>query len=65
MWGCWQVIVLQRDSLSLGQPDAKSTIEVGYYASSLSLEQRDEASVAAAFPGHWWPSKMARITGAT
>jgi predicted transposase YbfD/YdcC len=28
-------------------------VEVGYYASSLSLEQRDEASVAAAIRGHW------------
>ena len=46
--GCWQVIAVQRESLALSQPDAQPTVEVGYYASTLSLEQRDEASVAAA-----------------
>jgi hypothetical protein len=51
--GCWQVIAVQRESLDLGQPDAKPTLEVGYYASGLSLEQRDEAAVAAAIRGHW------------
>jgi len=51
--GCWQVIAVQRESLDLGQPDAKPTLEVGDYASSLSLAQRDEASVAAAIRGHW------------
>jgi hypothetical protein len=51
--GCWQVIAVQRESLALSQPDAQPTLEVGYYASSLSLEQRDEASVAAAIRGHW------------
>jgi hypothetical protein len=65
MCGCWQVIAVQRDSLGLGQPDAKPTLEVGYYASSLSLEQRDEAAGTAAFPGHWSPSSTARTTGAT
>jgi predicted transposase YbfD/YdcC len=51
--GCWQVIALQRESHDLGQPDAKPTVEVGYYASSLSLDQRDDASVQAAIRGHW------------
>lgn len=51
--GCWQVIAVQRESLDLGQPDAEATVEVGYYASSLSLAQRDDAAVAAAIRGHW------------
>jgi len=51
--GCWQVIAVQRESLDLGQPDAKLTLEVGYYASSLSVEQRNDAAVAAAIRGHW------------
>lgn len=51
--GCWQVIAVQRESLDLGQPDARPTVTVGYYASSLSLEQRDDAAVAAAIRGHW------------
>ena len=51
--GCWQVIAVQRESLDLSQPDAQPTVEVGYYASSLSLDQRDDASVLAAIRGHW------------
>ena len=51
--GCWQVIAVERESLDLGQPDAKPTVEVGYYASSLSLAQRADAAVAAAIRGHW------------
>ena len=51
--GCWQVIAVQRASLDLSQPDARPTVEVGYYASSLSLDQRDDASVLAAIRGHW------------
>jgi len=51
--GCWQVIAVQRESLDLGRPDAKPTVETGYYVSSLSLTQRDDAAVAAAIRGHW------------
>ena len=51
--GCWQVIAVQRESLDLGQPDAPPTVTVGYYASSLSVAQRDDAAVAAAIRGHW------------
>ena len=51
--GCWQVIAVQRESLDLCQPDAQPTVEVGYYASSLSLEQRGDAAVAAVIRGHW------------
>lgn len=51
--GCWQVIAVRRESLELGRADAKAVIEVSYYASSLSLEQRDDDGVAAAIRGHW------------
>jgi hypothetical protein len=51
--GCWQVIAVQRESLDLSQPDAQPTVEVGYYASSLSVAERDDAAVAAAIRGHW------------
>lgn len=51
--GCWQVIAVQRESLDLGQPAAQPTVELGYYVSSLSLTQRDDAGVAAAIRGHW------------
>jgi hypothetical protein len=51
--GCWQVIAVQRESLDLGQPAAQPTVEVGYYVSSLSLAQRDDAALLAAIRGHW------------
>lgn len=51
--GCWQLIAMQRESLDLCQPGAKPTVEVGYYASSLSLEERDDAAIAAIIRGHW------------
>jgi predicted transposase YbfD/YdcC len=51
--GCWQVIAVRRESLELGRADAETVVEVGYYASSLNLEQRDDAAVAAAIRGHW------------
>lgn len=51
--GCWQVIAVQRESLDLGEPEAKPTVEVGYYVSSLSREERSDAAVQAAIRGHW------------
>jgi hypothetical protein len=51
--GCWQVIAVQRESLDLCQPAAAATTEVGYYAASLSLEQRDDAAIAAIIRAHW------------
>ncbi len=51
--GCWQVIAVKREALDLCQPDAIPSVEVGYYASSLSLEERDDEAIAAIIRGHW------------
>lgn len=51
--GCWQVIAVRRESQDLSDPGAKMTVETGYYASSLSIGQRDNAGMAAAIRGHW------------
>lgn len=51
--GCWQVVAVQRESLDLGDPGAKPTVEVGYYVSSVSRDERDDAAVLAAIRGHW------------
>lgn len=51
--GCWQVIAVERTSLDLGQPDAKPTVEVGYYASSLSVQECDASAMGALVRGHW------------
>lgn len=51
--GCWQVIAVNRESLDLTKPNTEPTCEVGYYASSLSVAERDEAALAAIIRGHW------------
>lgn len=51
--GCWQVIAIQRESLDLCQTGAKLTEEIGYYTSSLSVEERDDAQIGAIIRGHW------------
>jgi hypothetical protein len=51
--GCWQVIAIQRESLDLSAPDAKPTLEVGYYATSLSLQEQDDADLLEIIRGHW------------
>ena len=51
--GCWQIIAVERSSQNLNQPVATASQEVGYYASSLALDERDDAAVLAAIRGHW------------
>jgi hypothetical protein len=51
--GCWQVIAVHRESLDLTQPDAQTTGEVGYYATSLSLPEYDDAAIQEMIRGHW------------
>lgn len=51
--GCWQVIAVKRESLDLTEPQAVATVEIGYYATSLSVTERDEASLAEAIRAHW------------
>jgi predicted transposase YbfD/YdcC len=51
--GCWQVIAVERKTMDLRQPDAAASVTLGYYASSLSLEEQDDAAVAAIIRGHW------------
>jgi len=51
--GCWQVIAVKREVLDLCQPAAKTTVEIGYYVSSLSLEERSSQAIGALIRGHW------------
>ena len=51
--GCWQVIAVQRETLALRVPKAETTVEVGYYVTSLSLAERNDAAIAAIIRGHW------------
>ena len=53
MCGCWQVIAVERESLDLTQADQPATVEIGCYATSLTLDQRDDAAILAIIRGHW------------
>jgi hypothetical protein len=51
--GCWQVVAVERQSQDLTQPDEPASLEIGCYATSLSVGQRDDAAILAAIRGHW------------
>ena len=41
--GCWQVIAVERQSQDLTQPDEPASLEIGCYATSLTVDQREDA----------------------
>jgi hypothetical protein len=51
--GCWQVIVVERESRDLTQPEEPPSLELGYYASSLTTDQYDDLQILAVIRGHW------------
>jgi len=51
--GCCQVIAVERESFDLTQADKPATVENRCYATSLTLDQRDEAAILASIRGHW------------
>ena len=53
MCGCWQVIAVERQSQDLTTPDDPASLEIGCYATSLTVDERDDAGMLAAIRGHW------------
>lgn len=51
--GCWQVIAVERYSQEQNQPEESASLEIGCYATSLALEERDAAAIMAVIRGHW------------
>lgn len=51
--GCWQVIALERYSQNPNKPKASASVEIGCYATSLALDERNDAQIMAAIRGHW------------
>jgi len=51
--GCWQVIAVERSSQDLNQPDQAASREIGCYATSVALDQRDDEAMMAVIRGHW------------
>jgi len=50
--GCWQVIAVRRESLDLTLPEAEPTVEIGYYATSLWVQEYEEAELEEIIRGH-------------
>ena len=55
--GCWQVIAVERKSQDLTKPDEPAARELGYYASSLAVDQYDDDAIMDAIRGHWSASE--------
>jgi predicted transposase YbfD/YdcC len=55
--GCWQVIAVERESLDLTAPDDPASVDIGYYATSLTVDQGDEAQLLELIRGHWSASE--------
>jgi hypothetical protein len=51
--GCWQVIAVERYSQPHHEPKESASLEIGCYASSLALQEHDDAAILALIRGHW------------
>ena len=51
--GCWQVIAVERYSQPHHEPKESASLEIGCYASSLALQEHDDAAMLALIRDHW------------
>jgi predicted transposase YbfD/YdcC len=51
--GCWQVIAVERYSQNHHKPKEAASLEIGCYATSLSLQQHDDQAITALIRQHW------------
>jgi hypothetical protein len=51
--GAWQLIAVERYSQGHHKPKESASLEIGYYVTSLTVEQHDEAALLALIRGHW------------
>jgi hypothetical protein len=51
--GCWQVIAVERYSQEQNQPKESASLEIGAYATSLALQEQDDAAMLALIRDHW------------
>lgn len=47
------MIAVERESQDMTKPDQLPSVEIGCYASSLTIDQQDDAAVLAIIRGHW------------
>lgn len=51
--GCWQVVAVERSAQDPNQPKESASLEIGCYATSLSVNEHDDATMLALIRGHW------------
>ena len=51
--GCWQVIAVERYSQPHHKPKESASLEIGCYATSLALQEQDDAAMLALIRDHW------------
>lgn len=51
--GCWQVIAVERYSQPHHEPKESASLEIGCYATSLALQEQDDAAMLALIRAHW------------
>jgi len=51
--GCLQVIAVERYSQDQNEPKENASLDLGYYAASLGLEEQDDAAMLALIRSHW------------
>jgi len=51
--GCWQVMAVERYSQQHHEPKEAASLEIGCYATSLTINQHDEAALMDLIRGHW------------
>lgn len=51
--GCWQVIAVERYSQDQNRPEESASLEIGCYATSLALQEQDDAAMLALIRAHW------------
>jgi len=51
--GCWQVIAVERYSQNQNQPKESASLEIGCYATSLTVKEHDDAATMGLIRGHW------------
>ncbi len=51
--GCWQVLAVRRERVELGRKAKPPSDEIGYYVTSLSAEQLNDAQLIRAIRDHW------------
>jgi hypothetical protein len=51
--GCWQVIAVERYSQNHHAPKESASLEIGCYATSLTVKEHEDATLMALIRGHW------------